>query len=73
MKAVKICGWIFFAIAVIHYLIGIFSGEFTRSILGIPFFGTSMKSIWLTCISASCLILSAVLLVTYVVKKRKDE
>ena len=73
MKAVKICGWIFFAIAVIHYLIGIFGGEFTQSIFGVPFYGTSMKSIWLTCISAICLILSAVLLVTYVVKKRKDE
>ena len=73
MKAVKIFGWILFVIAVIHYLIGIFGGEFTQSIFGVPFFGTSMKSIWLTCISAICLILSVVLLLTYVVKKRKDE
>ena len=73
MKTMKICGWTFFLIAVIHYLIGIFSGEFTQMIWGVLCYGVSMKSIWLSGISAISLLLSIILmLISFVAPKHKD-
>ena len=51
MKALKICGWLFLAVSAIHCLAGIFSGEFRYP---------SMRTLWLTAISAVSLILSIV-------------
>jgi len=73
MKVLKISGWILFAISVILYLTGIFSGEFFINAWGLLYYGTSMKAFWLTVLSASCLLLAIILmLVVLTIKKRKS-
>ena len=61
MKALKICGWLFLAVSAIHCLAGIFSGEFRYP---------SMRTLWLTAISAVSLILSIVSFITPAAAKR---
>lgn len=72
MKRLSVLGWILFASAAIHYLAGLFSGEFTQRVSGLLCYGTSMKSFWLTVISGTSLLLSIIImLLVCAIKKCK--
>jgi len=57
MKMLKIWRWFLLTCAVVLYGIGVFTGEFNRSI-GLLFWGTSMGAMLLLVSAAFCLLLS---------------
>ena len=74
MKTLKILGWILFAGSVSHYFAGILSGEFFLNIGGLLYYGTSMKSFWLSVMSALCLLLSIIVMfIVLFVQKRSSK
>ena len=74
MKALKISGWLLFACSVSHYLTGILSGEFFLNVGGLLYYGTSMKSFWLSAMSALCLLLSIIVaFIVHFSKKRSSK
>lgn len=72
MKKLKIFSWLMLAASVGFYATGIISGEFFKNTWGIFYYGTSMKSFWLTVMTLVCLLLAAVaMLIAFAIKRRK--
>ena len=74
MKGLKISGWLLFVCSISHYLTGILSGEFFLNIGGLLYYGTSMKSFWLSIMSALCLLLSIIVMfIVLFIQKRSSK
>ena len=71
MKALNIWGWVLFAASVILYLTGLFGGEFSKSIGGLLYYGTSAEALLLSVFSAVCLLLAVTVLLVVRAQREK--
>ena len=75
MKALRIWGWILFAISLVLYGIGVFSGVFTRHVRFFPLllYGTSTEAILLlACSIFSMILATTVLFVVRAINSQKE-
>ena len=61
MKVLRICGWLLLASSLSHCLTGVFSGEFQYP---------SMRAVWLTVMSAGCLLISITIFIVLAAVRR---